>query len=87
MPKSDLFLSKLSVDDQEGLIDIEKNPNASYTFELTNNKFSSVKIKDPNTEEDSSAKDKKGKKKPSSTSNPGKVGSGDLPDIPDLPGA
>ena len=31
--------------------------------------------------------DKKGKKKPSSTSNPGKVGSGDLPDIPDLPGA
>lgn len=87
VPKSDLFLSKLSVDDQEGLIDIEKNPNASYTFELTNNKFSSVKIKDPNTEEDSSAKDKKGKKKPSSTSNPGKVGSGDLPDIPDLPGA
>ena len=45
---SDLILSKLSVDDKEGLIDIEKVQNATYTFELTNSKFASVKVVDPN---------------------------------------
>lgn len=83
VPKSDLFLSKLSVDDQEGLIDIEKAPNATYTFELTNNKFGSVKISDPNMEEQKDSKDKKG------GSTPGRVDSGspsNLPNIPDLPG-
>ncbi len=36
---SDLVLSKLSVDDKDGMIDIEATPNANYTFALTNSKY------------------------------------------------
>lgn len=42
VPQSDLILSKLSVDDKEGLIDIEKTTNANYTFELTNGAYGSA---------------------------------------------
>src|SRR5574344_567045 len=48
VPKSDLFLSKLSVDDKNGMIDIENATNVTYTFELTNSKFASVNFADPN---------------------------------------
>ena len=48
LPESDLILSKLSVDDNGGIIDIEKATNAVYTFELTNANFASVKVVDPN---------------------------------------
>ena len=37
---SDLILSKLSVDDQNGIIDIETTKNANYSFELSNPKYS-----------------------------------------------
>lgn len=36
---SDLVLSELSVDDHDGSIDIEANPNANYTFALKNSKY------------------------------------------------
>lgn len=42
VPKSNLILSKLSVDDNEGLIDIEVNSNAKYSFALTNPGYASV---------------------------------------------
>ena len=48
VPDSDLILSTLSVDDNGGMIDIEKTENAMYTFELTNKKFGSVKVSNPN---------------------------------------
>lgn len=66
---SDLILSKLSVDDQDGLIDIEKTPNATYTFELTNSKFGSVKVVDPNVQSFSS----------------GEQGNAKVPNLPNLP--
>lgn len=44
---SDLILSKLSVDDQGGAIDIEKTTNVIYTFELTNSKFGTTKVENP----------------------------------------
>ena len=47
---SDLILSKLSVDDQNGAIDIEKATNVTYTFELTNTKFGSTKVDSPITQ-------------------------------------
>lgn len=72
LPESDLILSKLSVDDQGGLIDIEKTKNATYTFELTNNKFGSVKIVDPNNPTPNN-KDKNG------------GGSVSVPTLPNLP--
>ena len=82
---SNLFLSKLSVDDKDGMIDIEKTPNVTYSFELTNSGFSSVKMKDPNKEEPK--KDKKDNKKDSANGNPDaeSVQSSNLPDIPNLP--
>ena len=52
VPDSDLILSKLGVDDNGGVIDIEKTPNATYTFELTNNAFGSVKQDNPNPQTD-----------------------------------
>ncbi len=51
VPESDLILSKLSVDDNNGAIDIEQAENAMYTFELTNNGFGSVKVDNPNTQQ------------------------------------
>lgn len=44
---SDLVLSKLSVDDQGGALDIEKATNLVYTFELTNAKFGSLNLSSP----------------------------------------
>ena len=67
---SDLILSKLSVDDNSGMIDIEKATNATYTFELTNTKFGSVKVSEP-TEQ----------KNGQNTNN----GSFDVPNLPNLP--
>ena len=68
---SDLILSKLSVDDEGGAIDIEKATNLIYEFALTNSKFSSVKVVDPNTE--------------ASKDNNTKSGSMSVPNLPDLP--
>lgn len=42
VPQSNLILSKLSVDDREGLIDIENTSNAKYSFALTNPGYASV---------------------------------------------
>ena len=42
VPKSNLFLSKLSVDDADGVIDIEKAKNANYSFALSNNRYIEV---------------------------------------------
>lgn len=43
-----LTLSKLSVDDNGGLVDIEKASDLVYSFELTNNSFGDKKLVDPN---------------------------------------
>ena len=42
VPDSNLILSKLSVDDKDGLIDIEVTKNANYTFALSNPQFRNV---------------------------------------------
>ena len=81
VPDSDLILSTLSVDDKQGTIDIEKTENALYTFELTNNKFGSVKITNPNATVPSDSNN------PNATSEaaPGGAGSVSVPNLPDLP--
>ena len=88
VPKSDLILSKLSVDDQEGMIDIEKAQNITYTFELTNGGFGSVKPVDPNE----APKDEKDGQNQNGGSTPQKVDSStsgansmSVPNLPDLP--
>lgn len=88
VPKSDLILSKLSVDDQEGMIDIEKAQNITYTFELTNSGFGSVKPVDPNE----APKDEKDGQNQNGGSTPQKVDSStsgsnsmSVPNLPDLP--
>lgn len=43
---SDLILSKLSVDDNGGLIDIESSKSVKYTFELSNKKYETNKPKE-----------------------------------------
>ena len=81
VPDSDLILSKLSVDDNEGMIDIEKTENAMYTFELTNNKFGSVKINNPNVQAPSDSKNPNAQPVAS-----GEGGSSvSVPNLPDLP--
>jgi len=67
---SDLMLSKLSVDDKGGIIDIEKAVNATYSFELTNSKFGSVTVSDPNN--------------PAQPQN-NNSGNANVPTLPDLP--
>ena len=76
VPNSDLILSKLSVDDKGGLIDIEVTKNANYTFALSNNKYKSVSKADTT---ESSAN--------GNGSNNGTSNSVDVPQLPDLPGA
>lgn len=49
VPESDLILSSLSVDDNGGLVDIEKASGLIYSFELTNQSFGDKKLDDPNT--------------------------------------
>ncbi len=81
VPDSDLILSKLSVDDNEGMIDIEKTENAMYTFELTNNKFGSVKVNNPNVQAPSDSKNPNAQPVAS-----GEGGSSvSVPNLPDLP--
>ncbi len=85
VPNSDLILSKLSVDDKEGLIDIEKTPNAHYTFELTNGAFASVQIipaADPNAPADPNAAPGGGQP----TAEGSSQGSLNIPKLPNLPG-
>lgn len=81
VPDSDLILSKLSVDDNEGMIDIEKTENAMYTFELTNNKFGSVKITNPNVQAPSDSKNPNAQ--PAASGEGGSSVS--VPNLPDLP--
>ncbi len=81
VPDSDLILSALSVDDNEGLIDIEKTENAMYTFELTNNKFGSVKVNNPNVQAPSDSKNPNAQ--PVASGEGG--GSVSVPNLPDLP--
>ena len=50
VPESDLILSSLSVDDNEGLVDIDVAKDLIYSFELTNASFGGVKQSDPNEE-------------------------------------
>ena len=42
VPSSNLILSKLSVDDNDGLIDIEVTKNANYKFALSNSQYRAV---------------------------------------------
>ena len=83
VPDSDLILSKLSVDDNEGLIDIEKTANAMYTFELTNSKFGSVKITNPNATAPSDPNNPNAQQ-PAAASGEG-GGNVSVPNLPDLP--
>ncbi len=83
VPDSDLILSKLSVDDNEGLIDIEKTANAMYTFELTNSKFGPVKITNPNATEPSDPNNPNAQQ-PAAASGEG-GGNVSVPNLPDLP--
>lgn len=69
---SDLILSKLSVDDQGGIIDIEKAKNATYSFELTNSSFSKVKVVNPNNPAEIKVKN-------------GTAGKVSVPNLPNLP--
>lgn len=48
VPESDLILSSLSVDDNDGMLDIEVAKDLVYSFELTNNSYKGVKQVDPN---------------------------------------
>ena len=82
VPDSDLILSKLSVDDNEGMIDIEKTANAMYTFELTNNKFGSVKITNPNATAPSNSNNPNAQPAAASGEGGGNVS---VPNLPDLP--
>lgn len=45
VPTSNILLSKLSVDDNDGAIDIEQTTNANYSFELSNSGYSAVAAK------------------------------------------
>lgn len=76
LPESDLILSKLGVDDDGGLIDIEKASNATYTFELTNQRFGSVKVVDPNQSLGDNS---------NGNSQPAGGEGGTVPNLPDLP--
>ena len=42
IPESNIILSKLSVDDKDGLIDIETTKEANYTFVLSNGQYNTV---------------------------------------------
>ncbi len=89
VPNSDLILSKLGVDDKDGLIDIEKTPNANYTFELTNGGYASVAAAaaappaDPNAPVDPNAPTSEGNA-PAPDASPS--GGFSLPKLPSLPG-
>ena len=83
VPDSDLILSTLSVDDNGGMIDIEKTENAMYTFELTNSKFGSVKITNPNVGASSSDSNNPDAQKDGSSPDGG--GNMSVPNLPDLP--
>ena len=81
LPESDLILSKLGVDDDGGIIDIEKATNATYTFELTNPKFGSVKVVDPN-------QPAAGNNSGNNSNDAAPAGGGEgatVPNLPDLP--
>lgn len=70
---SNLVLSKLSVDDSDGMIDIEVTPNANYTFALTNPGY-----KKPSTQAADSAK--------AAVDGVGGQGAGmSVPNLPNLP--
>ena len=70
---SNLVLSKLSVDDSDGMIDIEVTPNAIYTFALTNPGY-----KKPSTQAADSAK--------AAVDGVGGQGAGmSVPNLPNLP--
>lgn len=87
--ESDLILSKLGVDDQNGMIDIEKTPTANYTFELTNSGYASAQTvapapADPNAPADSNASAPAEATVPAPDASPS---SGiNLPKLPSLPG-
>lgn len=74
VPDSDLVLSKLSVDDKNGAIDIELTPNANYTFALTNSGYK----KQSNQQPADSAK-------AAVAAVAGQNGSMDVPNLPNLP--
>lgn len=48
VPDSDVILSSLSVDDKDGMLDIEVAKDLVYSFELTNGSYKGVKQVDPN---------------------------------------
>ena len=69
-----MVLSELSVDDKNGMIDIELTPNANYTFALTNSGYKNLSKKSV----DSAAK--------AAIAGVAEEGSNlDVPDLPNLP--
>lgn len=85
VPTSNLLLAKLSVDDKDGIIDIEKTANANYTFELSNPGYAKVLKAEEKAQ-------KKEEKDPNVPPAPGEApappqGDMNVPNLPDLPGA
>lgn len=85
VPTSNLILSKLSVDDRDGILDIEKAANAKYSFELSNPGYSGVLAKQAAEE----AAKKASESDPNSPPPPGEGSYGEMnvPSLPELPGA
>lgn len=85
VPTSNLILSKLSVDDRDGILDIEKAANAKYSFELSNPGYSGVLAKQAAEE----AAKKAEESDPNSPPPPGEGSHGEMnvPSLPELPGA
>lgn len=85
VPTSNLLLAKLSVDDKDGIIDIEKTANANYTFELSNPGYAKV-LK---AEEKAQKKEETGSNMPPAPGEAPAPPQGDMnvPNLPDLPGA
>lgn len=82
VPESDLILSSLSVDDNDGMVDIEKAGNLIYSFALTNSSFGNKKLTDPNTGKAPASEDNSSAQ---GTSTPGKIGDMPPSDLPNLP--
>lgn len=78
VPNSNLILSKLSVDDEGGLIDISVNKNANYSFALSNHQYKNASIPAPATEDSETAKESMHSEKAS-------ISKVDVPQLPVLP--
>ncbi len=85
VPDSDLVLSKLSVDDKDGIIDIEKTQTADYTFELANKSYRSI-TKKKNKKQDNNEQGNSDNAGSEPAPAPSEAGNVDVPNLPSLPG-